>query len=114
MADSRFQVTSFTIAISQSVSEPVDIRGSGVVGLWVPELNAATSLTIMVGDTVTDVASANYVDMYEPDGTLFGINAIAGSMAVTLTPNVLGFTSFKVRVGVPQSAARHFRLIQRL
>lgn len=116
MSDFRFGVLSFTMAISQSVSDVVHFAAGTEITLFAGALNGATSLGFLVGGDFHDVASGALVTLYNgaAPAAISGGSGGNGSFAARITDLVGGAGAVQIVAPAAQTAARSFKLLVRL
>lgn len=67
-----------TIQNGWAISDAVDLRGYGMIGLIIPDLTSA-DLTFQVSETEAGV----YRTVYNADGTIFTLTTLTGNRAIS-------------------------------
>lgn len=114
MANKHVVVKYPTIPLSGTVSDPFDISGMRVVGIWVPTITSASLLLRASFDTT----SANYVPVWNPNATpvntRWGADVSVGSVAISVEWPMAPFASVKLETSQAQAAVRSFAVICKL
>jgi hypothetical protein len=111
-------VTFPTISAGQRVSAPFSVANASKIGLVIPvlDVNPGSTMAVQIHAALASAgatpSSASYMPIYKSDGSGVFQIVTAGSVAVAIGPNVIGFDQVRLFVSSVLAAQGAFELVQ--